>query len=183
MEVSGSIFKNLNDFISKKHPDKYQDWISKLPKPSVSILKNISNSEWYSVEDSLLRPLEILCGLVFEDSRKTSWEVGRYSAETSLNGIYRVFVALSTPKFILKRAVGIMSTFYNPSEVNIEVNTNNSFLLNCKKLPANDVLIDYRIAGWVECVAEICGCSNIKVDILSSMAFGDDSLRIQATWD
>ncbi|RJE74400.1 hypothetical protein [Reichenbachiella sp. MSK19-1] len=183
MEVRGIMLRGIDDFVSSKHEGKYEQWVSKLPQQTSELLGNVSSSSWYNIEDALLKPLEALCSLAYSDPLRGSWEVGRYSAETGLTGIYKVFVMVSTPSFILKRAPRILTTFYNPSQLEIKESSNNGILVRCTKLPVNSELIEHRIAGWIERAGEICGCVNMKVEILSSMAKGDAVFDLKASWD
>ncbi|UXP32176.1 hypothetical protein N6H18_17695 [Reichenbachiella agarivorans] len=183
MEVRGIMLRGIHDYASQKHKEKYNEWLSKLPQQSSALLENLSNTAWYNIEDALLKPLEVLCGLIYSDPLRGSWEIGRYSAETGLTGIYKVFVMVSTPTFILKRAPRILTTFYNPSELKIEESSSKGILVRCTKLPVNSELIEHRIAGWIEKAGEICGCVNMKVEIVSSMAKGDQVFDLKASWD
>jgi len=183
MKAKGSIFRSINDFVKINHPNKYVDWKKKLPNASHTLIDTIKNTEWYPVDISLIEPTKSISKILSLDEKKCAWNSGRFSAEQGLKGIYKVFIMVSTPKFILKRAPRIITTFYDPSELKILESTNNSIYVQCKTLPVKSAIIEHRIAGWIERAGEICGCQNMKVEIKKSMALNDSELGISASWD
>jgi len=43
--------------------------------------------------------------------------------------------------------------------------------------------VEKRILGWVEKALEICGCKNIKLDVVKSLIHGDPASEIEITWE
>jgi hypothetical protein len=44
-------------------------------------------------------------------------------------------------------------------------------------------VIESRVAGWIEKALEICGCKNINVAFLQSMAHGEGRTRYVIKWE
>ena len=57
--------------------------------------------------------------MFFSDEKEAGLELGRYSAEISLKGIYKIFLKISSPNFVLARASNVFNTYYNPGIVEI----------------------------------------------------------------
>ena len=121
--------------------------------------------------------------MFYTDKKKGAWESGRYSAKMGLTGIYKVFVLISSPTFLLKRATRVIATFYDPTDLTVADTTDNSMVIQFTQLPIKNELIEYRIAGWMEMALEICGCKNLKVDITKSMAQGSSIFETTINWD
>lgn len=183
MKAKGTIFKSVNDYVSLKHSSQYGAWKARLSAESIVMVTKTKEASWYSIKDALIEPTEIIAELLNVDVNKLAWEIGRFSAERGLTGIYKVFMAVSTPAFILKRAPRIMTTFYAPSQLSITKSTSKGIVVECLELPVKSHLIENRIAGWIEKAGELCGCINMKVAITDSLAEGADSFIINASWD
>ncbi|SMD35389.1 hypothetical protein SAMN04488029_2491 [Reichenbachiella faecimaris] len=183
MQVRGSVIKSIDSFVSDVHSAKYEDWKKGLSSASSLLLSSVSTSNWYPVEPGVIAPTEVLCKMFYADKKKGAWESGRYSAKMGLTGIYKVFVLVSSPSFMLKRASRVIATFYEPTDLMVVDSSDKSMIIQFTKLPIKNELIEYRIAGWMEMALEICGCKNLKVEITKSMALGQNVFETTITWD
>ncbi|MEP2024322.1 MAG: hypothetical protein ABJH98_18385 [Reichenbachiella sp.] len=183
MQVRGSVIKSIDSFVSDVHSAKYEEWKNNLSSASSLLLSSVSTSSWYPVEPGVIAPTQVLCDMFYTDKKKGAWESGRYSAKVGLTGIYKVFVLISSPTFLLKRATRVIATFYDPTDLTVADTTDNSMVIQFTELPIKNELIEYRIAGWMEMALEICGCKNLKVDITKSMAQGSSIFETTINWD
>ncbi len=182
MKVRGSIISNINAYVKNIHTRDYQKWIDTLPSTSQELMKKTGSSNWYSIEDGILEPTKIMCDLFYATAKEGAWKSGRYSAEVSLTGIYKVFVVVSTPVFLIRRASRILATFYDPTEVEVVESTDKSMLVHFTKLPTQSEHLEYRIAGWMEKALEICGCKDLSMEIPKSIANGDEVFEVKISW-
>lgn len=183
MQVRGSVIKSIDSFIADVHASRYEEWKNGLSSASSLLLSSVSTSNWYPVEPGVIAPTEVLCDMFYSDQKTGAWESGRYSAKMGLTGIYKVFVLVSSPTFLLKRASRVIATFYDPTDLTVADSTDKSMVIQFTKLPVKNELIEYRIAGWMEMALEICGCKNLKVDITKSMAQGSNIFETTISWD
>lgn len=182
MEVRGSILKGISDFVKVKHPSGYEKWVGSLSSTTRIMLGNLSVSSWYAIDAAMIQPSSQVCKMFFEDAGKGAWQMGRFAAEQGLTGVYKVFIMIASPSFILKRAPRIMTTFYTPSQLNVLESTNRSVRIRCSALPVKSELLEFRIAGWIERAAEICNCQDVKVEISSTLSGGDQTFDMYVTW-
>ena len=185
MKVKGTIVTSVQEFIKENFPNRYQEWIDNLTAESKSIYTNaILATEWYSYEDGLIKPTE-LAAKFFNNSdvKKASWDIGRYSAEVGLRGIYKVFVLIATPQFIMKRGSKILSSFYQPSKLNVPVERSKGMDIHIIEFPIPSEVAENRIGGWIEKALEICSVKNISVTITKSLLKGDDKTVYVVDWE
>ena len=45
-----------------------------------------------------------------------------------------------------------------------------------------DKIIEYRIGGWMERAIEICGCTNVTINITNSLAENDPFTEYKVSW-
>ena len=182
MEVRGSVVKNINAYVQDNHTADYEKWLNALSAESQELIKTSSTSKWYPIEDGILAPTEVLSKLCYSSIKEAAWKSGRYSAEVGLTGIYKVFVLISTPAFMVKRASRVLATFYAPTDVKVVSSSDKSMLVHFTKLPTRSECLEFRIAGWMEKALEICGCKDLSVQIPRSIAKGDDVFEVKIDW-
>jgi hypothetical protein len=185
MKVKGTIITSVQGFIKENFPNRYGEWIDNLPADSKRIYSNpIMATEWYSYQDGLIKPSELAAKLFYsKDEKKTAWDIGRYGAEVGLKGIYKVFILIATPQFIMKRAGKILASFYDPSVLVLGEERPLGVDIHITEFPDPTVIAEYRIAGWMEKALEICGVKNITIDITKSLTKGDELTVYVVDWE
>lgn len=185
MHVKGTAVKSIQDYVQTHHSDKYAEWLKAMPEVSRIIMsKPVYVSDWYSVKDAAVEPTIALGKVVFNgDAVKAGWETGRYSSEIALNGVYKVFVKMATPQFIIGRSGKILPSYYDPSDLAVKETGAKHVVLNISKLPMNHEVLEARIFGWIQRALEVCGCKNVQINPTTSMTKGDSSTLLMITWN
>ncbi len=183
MLVKGSVVKSISRFVKEKHSQQYASWLDRLPAEAKSIFTGaILATEWYPVESGVIVPTELIADMFFSDSHAAAWKSGRFSAKIALSGIYKVFVFVSTPAFIMSRSRKILSSFYQPTNLEIVDSNSKSMTVHITELPCKNVLIEHRIGGWMEQALEICGCKGLNITITKSMVNCSDLTEYEIAW-
>ncbi len=107
--------------------------------------------------------------------------MGRTSADQALKGVYKIFVKVGSPGFIISRASKIFSNMLQPGEMTVVESSPNKAVLHME-LPESDWLLELRMAGWMEQALVISGCAEPKFEITQSLAKGDPVTEFIATW-
>lgn len=184
MKVKGTAVKTIPDFIRTEHPEKYKEWIEKLPEKSRELFFNGAlASEWYPIQEAIILPTKLMSELCYGHPTKGAYECGRFSAETSLKGIYKFYVKLSTPRHIIDRASRVLQAYYEPSELKIANSGSNHVTVHIVKFPTASEVVDQRLAGWMEKALEISGCNNIDIKIPKSLTKGNLYTEFVITWN
>lgn len=185
MEIKGSAVKATLDFVKEKFGSRYSEWVKSLPEKSRIIIEQpIYATTWYSLTDSVILPTQKVADLFYAgNSAKAANEIGRYSAEVALKGIYKIFVRVSSPQFVLSRASSIFSTYYQPSDIKIIESADKKAVLQLSKFHPNDKLIMNRIAGWIEKTLEITLKSALKVDVENHVEGSSLTSKITIIWN
>lgn len=185
MEVKGTAVKSIKEFVESKYKAQYNNWIQTMPESSQAIMNNsIFANNWYSMKDAAVEPTKAIAKMFYNNEiKKAALEAGHYSAEVGLKGVYKIFVRIASPNYIMERAGRIFTSYYNPSELSVTNNHSNGLTLNITKFPEPEEVIEYRIAGWCERALEFTNCKNVKANITKSLAKGDDLTEIVITWN
>ncbi len=184
MEIKGTAVIAVRDFVRDRYPDKFKQWLNALPKESKTIFSDvIEATKWYPVDYGAAIPTEIIARMFFNnDLIKGAWESGRYSAEEALKGIYKIFVMVANPSYLIARASRVFSTYYRPCEMQTIKNEGNNLVLHISGMSNPQKAIEYRIAGWIEKALEISGSKDISVEITKSMTENDELTEFTINW-
>jgi hypothetical protein len=185
MKIKGLTIRTNPEFVRKYYPDRYQEWLNALPETSRTIMSNhIVVNEWYPILDSLTVPLRLV-GQVFygNDWKKASWDLGRFDAEETLTGIYKLYVKFGSPSHLISRASRIMAAYYDNAQIMLIQSDKNRVVLHITRFDQPDEAIEYNMAGWIERALEISGCVGIKVELKQSLARKDPVSEFVVSWN
>ncbi len=183
MEIKGTAVEPTKIFVKEKFSNRYIEWLNSLSESSRNIMTDsILVSMWYPINDAFIEPTQKVCDLFYNGNNIGAKELGIYSADMSLRGVYKIFVRIGSPKFLLKRASMIFSTYYSQSEIELIEVADNKVTMHILKFPEPHELIDLRICGWIERAFEISGCRNVKIDITKSLSKGDSLTEFVCEW-
>ena len=184
LEVKGTTVQSVAKFVTARYGEPGRaTWLEALPEGARAIHANpVMPSVWYPAETALIQPTEGVCRTFFSGDPRGAWECGRFSAEEGLKGVYKIFLAVGTPGFIIKKAGAILPQLLRPAEIRVADQGPKSVTLHITRLPGAHALLDARIAGWMERALEISGCSGIRVTIPHSLARGAEVTEFHAEW-
>ena len=185
MKVKGTIVTSVQGFIQENFPNRYKEWLDGLSEASREIYNaSIMATDWYDYQDALIEPSQSAAQLFYHgDTKKLSWEIGRFSAEVGLKGVYKVFILIATPQFIMKRAGKILASFYQPSVMKVGTERPKGVDLHITEFPEPTVVAENRIGGWIEKALEICGVKNITIEMTQSLVAGEDKTVYVVNWE
>ncbi|MEW5846611.1 MAG: hypothetical protein AB1777_10160 [Bacteroidota bacterium] len=185
MEIKGTAVKATPDFVKANFINRYSEWVKSLPQASREIIeKPIYATTWYPLIESVIIPTQKVADLFYEgDYPKAAREIGRFSADIALKGIYKIFVRISSPQFVLSRASSIFQTYYQPAEIKVVESADKKAVLQLEKFHIDEKLIMERIAGWIEHTLEITLKSPLKVDVQNIVNGKNLTARITAMWE
>jgi len=185
MHVKGTAVKSIQEFVQTQYSEKYSEWLKAMPEASRNIMsKPVYVSDWYSVNDAAIQPTIAIGKVIFNgDVIKAGWETGRFSSQSALSGIYKIFVKMATPQFIISRSGKILPSYYDPSDISVKETGPKHVVLNISRLPSNHEVLEARILGWIEMALEVTGCKNVKIVPIKSMTKGDSITELMITWN
>lgn len=184
MEVKGTAIKTIPLFIKERFGEGgLNQWIDALTPEARKVYQApVYPSSWYPLKEVLIEPLRKMCYLFYAGDLKGARESGRFSADHSLKGIYKLFVKLGSPQFVVRQAASILATYYNPSEIKVVECQKGQAIVQITKFPDMNQLVETRIVGWMERGLEISGAEQPNIKITKSLTAGDPLSEFHATW-
>ncbi len=167
MEIKGTSVKITHEFVRDKFPADYEKWKRALPSKQQAIFSEaIIAGNWYSLRDAVLEPTRVIAELFYNgNQQKANREVGIYSAKSALTGIYRAFLLIATPSYILQRAQAVWTTFYRPAIFKIVEGTSTKAVFEINGFTKEEALLFQRLDGWVCAAIELTRRKIVKTEI------------------
>ena len=183
MDVKGTAVRSTPLFVKQRFAERFAEWAAILSERSREIMTGkIGTRDWYPLKEGMIEPTRKICDLFFKGDDGGAWEVGRFSAEYSLWGLYRLFVKMGSPLHLIEKASTVFSTYYRPSKMRIVDHTPLSAVARIEHFPEPDMLVELRIGGWMERALEISGCADVESKIVKSLARGDECTEFVSAW-
>lgn len=186
VQVKGTAVKSIAQFVEDVFSkEKKVEWIASLPEDTKKIFEGlVVSSQWYSLETAYNVPLIKIGEMFFNgDNMKGAEEAGKYSAQMALKGVYKFFVKLGTPGFIIRKASNILPTYFKPSAIEVVADNSKDAILRITKFPGISNMVENRIKGWILAALEVSGAKNPKVEITKSLAEGDEYTDYNMSWE
>ena len=182
MEVKGTAVGSIPEFVRKNFGSRFDEWFGSLSSASSEIMKGSLASSWYPLQEAVVEPTQKICDLFYSGKEKGAWDAGRFSADHGLKGVYKVFVKMGSPEFLISRASKVFASYYRPCEIKVADHTSKRSVVHIVQFPQPNKLIESRIAGWMERALEISGCMQPRLKIHRSLAKGDSVTEFIAEW-
>jgi len=181
--VKGTGVMSTRTYVEEKHNDQFESWINSLPKKSNDIYTNVINStNWYNLEDAYLLPMKLIAQSFFDGNEElAALDMGKYSAEHGLKGVYKVFLMKASPQTLMKASKRIISIYHDNVEVNIDNVKKKSFVLSCTRITTNNKLFDFRTIGWCMKALELTNCKNVIFENVK--AKNPEMFAFKLSWD
>jgi hypothetical protein len=140
----------------------------------------ISPSSWY--------PLDIFVDFLEADIRETASgnrEVliarSEKVIEGQLHGIYKVFVKLGSPEFVIKRISAVHSTYFRGVQIIPEIEDNRA-VIKYVGFKSGHAIMGYVILGFYRKALEICGAKDVRVNFTIPISAGAEYAELIITW-
>ncbi len=177
--VIGSTLAFLNDKLGKEETVRL---IEGLAVEHAALLKGpVLLGNWY--------PLDLLIGLIIAaegkvavPSKSLAWELGRYSADTGLKGIYKIFFKMADVGFIIKRAPQVFANYYDSGKMQVLDSEPHKAILRIAEFDQPSAVLCDRILGWMERTVEMTGGKGVVMTHPSCAARGDAFCEYRGEW-
>lgn len=185
MEVKGTSVRGTYDFVKNNFPLHFEKWKEELPSGARNIMNSlILTNKWYPIKEGLIDPIETVSKMFYNnDVQYTGFYMGSYHAEHSLKGIYKFFVRMNNPIFIVERGVDVFNTYFRPTKFDIETRNNFSAIIHLYEYENPHIAIESSIEGWTRKAIEISGGRNVQTKIVKSLTRNDDLTEIVLYWE
>ncbi len=149
MDVKGTAIVSIPKFISAKFgPEGLNRWLNSLTENTRKVYSvTVLPGNWVPLKQIMVDPTKKLCEIFYQGNEKGALESGRFSAGIGLKGVYKLFVKLGSPEFLIRKASAIFTGYYQPSEMKVVASEEKKRVVQITKFPEPSSIIEWRIAG------------------------------------
>lgn len=142
-KIKGTGYKSDTQFVKSKYgEDVFQAILASLsPEDRKVISGPILAHEWYPA-DAIDRFRRAVVQHFGDTQMKVMVDMGRFSADFGLSGIYRVFISLASPMTIIKKSNILWPKYFNTGSVVVT--------------KQGDTTVNIKIMGWEDGSETIC---------------------------
>ncbi len=171
-------------FVQDQFGDEgHERWLQALtPQTRDLIAGGILASKWYPLDEAFVKPTLKVCELFFNGRLQAARQLGRFSADYALRGVYRFFVKIGSPGWMVKKATRILPSYYRPAQGELLEASSEMARFRICKLVEKTGIAELRIAGWLERGLEVSGAKSRTVKILKSQRKGDPFPEFEVQW-
>jgi hypothetical protein len=108
--------------------------------------------------------------------------MGYEMTERDLRGIYRTFLRIATPRYVLSIASRIFSTYFRPGVMRVVENRHGFVMVELTNCLGFDANIWRDVLGGCEATLVVAGAQACRVRIISGGGDHDDSTTANAWW-
>jgi hypothetical protein len=108
--------------------------------------------------------------------------MGYEMTKRDLSGLYRTFVRIATPRYVLSIASRIFSTYFRPGVMKVVENRDGFVSVELTHCAGFDANIWRDVLGGCEATLIVAGAKTCRIRILSGGGDGDDFGTAQAWW-
>jgi len=184
MEVKGTAVMATREFVKSRFGESgLKKWVAVLEPDAAQVYGGaVLTNQWYDLGRMLVNPTRKIADVFYNGDMQAFRDVGKHSAEHGLRGIYKLFVKLGSPHFILGKAGNILPTYYKPCAMRGEEADKNKFCVYITQFEDYSDVIEHRIAGWIETALQICGCKDIAITVSKSLSKKDAITQYDIEW-
>ena len=185
MKIKGTSLIVVPSFIKKKFGQEgLEKWLAALSPDVRKIYTELNKlCEWYPLEEVYLQPTQIACDLFYDGDLRGAREFGRFDAENALNTVYRLFLKLGSPHFLIKKASTLFPTYYQGGEAEITILEKKRSCMRISNFGKMEKVNENTIAGWMERAMELSGAKNVKITPFQSLVEGRNVIDFFGEWE
>ena len=183
IQVKGTGLISTRTYIKTKYPDQAEVWLRNLPSEANAFYSSIiPTTSWFPIKEAYFHPLKTTADMFFDgDLKEAALDIGKFSADYGLKGVYKVFLMIATPQALMRASKRIISLYYKGVSVDIFDIKKKSLTLSATQVCVASTDMDYRTVGWCVRALELANCKNVQYEMIPARdAF---KFAVRLFWD
>lgn len=183
VQIKGSSVKETISQVKRRAGDDALNKILGLLDPDTKKLfeGEIFASSWYSL-DCFCRFLEVEIKVLANGNEEMITRGSEAVAERQLRGIYKAFVKLGSPEFVIKRVAAVHATYFQGVPIAVEVPAQGIAKVTYTGFEKQHRLMGFAIIGFFRKALEISGAKDVSVRFNIPIEEGKGFAELAITW-
>jgi len=183
VRAKGTTFiSTIRYFQDKFGPAGYEKICAALPEAGRAQAKSgYLASVWYPFADliALMKSAQKEFG---QTDPKLLWNSGRASADYGINTVYKIFMKVGSPEFMISKALTVFANYYDQGKFVMTVSEPRHAIGEIRDFPEPSAEFCQRLQGFFERTLEITGATRIELSHPECKARGSQVCRFEARW-
>lgn len=178
MAISGTV-KRIKEVYGE---EVFQKVLNELNEEDRKVMGgNLLPSLWYSL-DTFANFLKAEVNVIYNGDKTKLRKGSEEVVSNQLKGIYRFFVKLGSPGFVVSRIGSVHNSYFSGIELEKEI-SDGKFVGRYFGYKADQDVFEEVIIGFYQKALEISGAKNIKAKFDVPINDGKEFSQIVVTWD
>jgi hypothetical protein len=183
VQIKGSAIKETIDQVKRRSGDAaFQKIIGLLDDETRKIFEGeIFSSTWYPL-DLFTRFLEIEIRVLADGNEEMVTRGSEVVIERQLRGIYKAFVKLGSPEFVIKRIAAVHATYFQGVPIEVQLEGNNRALVRYSGFEKQHRIMGFAIVGFFKKALEISGAKDVVIRFSVPIEEGKEFSELSIAW-
>jgi len=182
-EIKGTtLIQSIDSIKARGGEHELAKIVEQLNPESKSIFEGrISPWTWYPL-DAFVEFLEADIRLTANGDPEVLVARSEKVIEAQLRGIYKMFIKLGSPAFVIKRIASVHATYFNGVHIIPEVDDSNEAVIKYLGFESRHEILSYAIIGFYRKALQISGAKQVTTKFTVPISAGGDFAELKITW-
>src|SRR5580704_12640119 len=183
VQIKGSAIKETIAQIKRRSGEAaFQKILGLLDEETRKIFEGkIFSSTWYPL-DLFTRFLEIEIKVLADGNEQMVTRGSEAVIERQLRGIYKAFVKLGSPEFVIKRIAAVHATYFQGVPIDVKLEGNNRALVKYTGFQRQHRIMGFAIVGFFKKALEISGAKGVVIRFSVPIEEGKPYSELSIAW-
>lgn len=183
VQIKGSaIQETINQVLRRSGDDALNKILALLDEEARTVLKGkIFASTWYPL-DIFSRFLELEIKVLAAGDENMVTRGSEAVIERQLRGIYKAFVKLGSPEFVIKRIAAVHATYFEGVPIEVDLPAPRSASVRYKGFEKQHRIMGFAIIGFFRKALEISGAKDVAIHFTVPIEEGREFAELSITW-
>jgi hypothetical protein len=183
VQIKGSAIKETIDQIkSRAGEPAFQKILGLLDEETRKVCEGeVFSSTWYPL-DLFTRFLEIEIRVLADGKEEMVTRGSEAVIERQLRGIYKAFVKLGSPEFVIKRIAAVHATYFQGVPIEVQLQGNNRALVKYTGFEKQHRIMGFAIVGFFKKALEISGAKDVVIYFSIPIEEGKAYSELSIAW-
>ena len=182
-QIKGMAIAGTFELIKSRYGQEvFQQVLNELSEEDRQILgRTILPSIWYSLK-AFNNFLKAEVKIIYKGDSSKLQKGSEEIVNNQLKGIYKFFVKLGSPEFVVGRIGSVNNSYFNGIDLEKDI-SKGRFVGKYRGFEADQEVFEYIIKGFYRKALEISGAKNIQARFDIPISLGKEYAQILVTWE
>jgi hypothetical protein len=183
VQIKGSAIKETVEQIKRRSGEAaFQRILGLLEEQPRKVFEGeIFSSTWYPL-DLFARFLEIEIKVLADGNEEAVTRGSEAVIERQLRGIYKAFVKLGSPEFVIKRIAAVHATYFQGVPIDVKLEGNNRAFVTYTGFEKQHRIMGFAIVGFFKKALEISGAKDVVIRFSVPIEDGKEYSELSIAW-